>query len=137
MINIIKRRFFIGLFLTAVIMATIKGSVHAYNILSFAIPVLFVITIFILLSKTVRKECIKTAKAKIGTSTIGNVESCIWNLSIILLLAAFGHWFLAMLWFISWLIFFGARLDAMKEKNEEEKETRGESYEKEKSEMDS
>jgi len=48
MINIIKRRLFIGIFLTAVIMATIGGSVHVYNLLSFVIPVLFVISMFVL-----------------------------------------------------------------------------------------
>jgi len=117
MVNIIKRRLSIGIFLTAVIMATIGGSVHIYNILSFAIPVLFVISTFVLLSESVRKKCIATTKAKL---VISNVESCMWNLSIIFLLAAFEHGFLATMWFILWLIFFGVKMDAMKEKSKEE-----------------
>lgn len=117
MINIIKRRLFIGICLTTVIIATIGGSVHVYNILSFAIPVLFVLAMFVLFSRSVRKKCIATTKAKL---VIGDVESWMWNLSITLLLAAFGHCFLATMWFILWLIFFGVKMEAMKEKSKEE-----------------
>ena len=117
MINIIKRRLFIGIFLTAIIISTIGGSVHVYNLLSFVIPVLFVISMFVLFSESVRKKSIESTKAK---PAIGNTEYCIWHLSIIFLLAAFGHWFLALMWFILWLIFFGAKMDAMKEKSKEE-----------------
>jgi len=118
--NIIKRRLFLGVFLTAVIMATIKGSVHAYNILSFAIPGLFIMAMFPVFSRSSRRKCIETIKAKVDTSTTSNTEGCVWNLSIVFLLAAFGHWCLGMLWLISWLVFFEVRKDAMKEKDKEE-----------------
>jgi hypothetical protein len=118
--NIIKRRLFLGLFLITAIMATIKGSVHAYNVLSFAIPVLFIGTLFILFSGKARRKCIETFKARTDTSAINTIESCVWNLSIVFLLAAFGHWFLGLLWLISWLTLLEVGKDAMKEKNKEE-----------------
>jgi len=48
------------------------------------------------------------------------VESWVWHLSIVFLLAAFGHWFLGMLWLLSWPVFFEVKKDAMKEKDREE-----------------
>lgn len=120
--NTIKQRFFLGIFLAATITATIGHSIYAYNILSFAIPILFVVVSGALFSESIRRKSIEAAKARSGSSTISNTESCVWNLSIIFLLAAFGHWFLALLWFISWLILFGIKLDAMKEINKEKEE---------------
>ena len=117
--NIIKRRLFVGIFLTAVIMATIKDSVHAYNLLSFTIPMLFVIAMITLFSRSARRKSIETIKPKVNASSMHDVESWVWNLSIVFLLAAFRHWFLGMLWLISWLVFFEVRKDAMKEKDRE------------------
>lgn len=113
--NAIKRRLVLIIFLIITIMATIGHLSYAYNILQFAIPVLFAVLSLSCLSESMRKKSIEAFRRKGDSSVVGGGESCVWNLPIIFLLAAFGHWVLALLWLISWGILNGLRQDAIKE----------------------
>lgn len=113
MINAIKRRLFIGLFFIVTAMATVGHLVYAYNVLLFAIPILFIIVMLTIFSESTRKRCMESIKASGSFKTkLGTKESCAWNFSIVFLLAAFEHWFLALLWLILWGAFYGLRSEA-------------------------
>jgi len=112
--NIIKRRLVSIIFLTITVMATVGHLVYAYNILQFAIPILFAVLVLSCFSESIRRKSIEAVRRKGDGQAISGGESCVWNLPIIFLLAAFGHWLLALLWLISWGIIYQAKLDVAK-----------------------